>query len=230
MGIPINLTGATAGASGKLDGTAVSFNGTSNFGATATSLDLTAYNKIAVEALMYIPSYNNTGRAAWEFNTNVTASPDTFAYFPDGGLTGSDPFVNVALKGNVDYSIATYSRPTPGNWHHVVVVYDKSLPTNEVDFYIDGVLQTATRPYNSNNTNTFGNRILYLMSRSGTSMFLNGKIQHLAIYNNLSPSAIAAHSAAVFPPSTTVTLSGPSVGTIGVSSTSFTVGSNGSIA
>ncbi len=179
---------------------------------------------------MYIPSYNNTGRAAWEFNTNVTASPDTFAYFPDGGLTGSDPFVNVALKGNVDYSIATYSRPTPGNWHHVVVVYDKSLPTNEVDFYIDGVLQTATRPYNSNNTNTFGNRILYLMSRSGTSMFLNGKIQHLAIYNNLSPSAIAAHSAAVFPPSTTVTLSGPSVGTIGVSSTSFTVGSNGSIA
>src|SRR5688572_30050317 len=42
----INLTGATAGASGQVDGTAVSFDGTNDFGATASSINLTAYNKI----------------------------------------------------------------------------------------------------------------------------------------------------------------------------------------
>lgn len=200
-GTAINLTGATAGASGQVDGTAVSFNGTSNFGATASSLDLTTYSKIVVEALMYIPSYNSTGKTAWEFNTSVSASSDTFAYFPDGGVSGSEALANVALKGNVNYSIATYTRPTAGNWHHVVAVYNTGLSTNEVDFYIDGVLQTVTaRPYNGNNSNNFGNRILYLMARAGTSQFLNGKMQHLAIYSDLSESAITAHSAAAFAP------------------------------
>ncbi len=198
-GTAINLTSATAGAAGQVDGTSVSFNGTSSFGATASSLNLTAYNKIVVEALMYIPSYSNTGKTAWEFNTSVSASTDTFYYGVDGGVSGTDALSNVALNGDVDYSIATYTRPTAANWHHVVAVYDKALATNEVNFYIDGVLQTASaRVLNGNNTNNFGNRVLYLMARAGSSQFTNGRMQHLAIYSDLSAGTIAAHSAAAF--------------------------------
>ena len=228
-GTAINLTGATAGEPGKIEGTAISFNGTSNSAQTASSLDLTAFNKLVVEALVYIPSYTNTGRTLWEFSPNVTNTPpDTFMFNIDGGVGGSEATSNVALQGNGGYSIATYTRPTAGNWHHLVTVYNKGLSTNEVDFYIDGVLQSATRPYNKNNTNNFGNRVLYLMARGASTSFAQGKMQHLAIYSDLSEAKILAH-ANLLNTASSVTLTGPTTGLYSASSTPFTVGANGNI-
>ncbi|MCC6520488.1 hypothetical protein IT403_00685 [Candidatus Nomurabacteria bacterium] len=191
-GTAINLTSATAGAGGQVDGTAVEFNGTSSFGATASTLNLTAYNKIVVEALLYTDSYDDTYRSTWEFSSNTNSQLTAFLYAQNQGSGANS--ANVMLRGNTGYNYALYTRPSAGSWHHVVAVYNKGASSNEVSLYVDGVLQTASsRPLNANNTNNFGNFTLYLMSRAGTASFSQGKMQHLAIYSDLSASDILAH-------------------------------------
>jgi lysophospholipase L1-like esterase len=198
-GTAINLTSATTGASGQVDGTAVEFNGTSSFGATASTLNLTAHNKIVVEALFYTDAYDDTPRATWEFSSNVNNQTTAFLYVQNQG-SGTNS-ANVLLKGNTGHTYAYYSRPSAANWHHIVAVYDKGATSNEVNLYVDGVLKTASsRPSNTNNTNSFGDFIFYLMSRAGTTYFSQGKLQHLAIYSNLSESRILAHYEEAFPP------------------------------
>lgn len=192
-GTSINLTGATAGASGQVDGTAVSFNGTTNFGITSSTLNLTAFNKIIVEGVFYTDAYDDTTRITWELTENLNNYTTGFAYVQNQG-SGLNA-ANVILYGSTGHNYALYSRPSAANWHHVVAVYNKGLSSNEVDLYIDGLLQTATsRPINENNTNNFGNHLLYLMSRGGTSYFSQGKLQHLAIYSDLSASNISLHA------------------------------------
>lgn len=193
-GIAINLTGATAGVSGQVDGTAISFNGTSNFGATATSIDLTSYNKIVVEALFNSNAYTNSDKIAWELSTTINSQTTGFAFVSDA-LNQTNKS-NLILRGDSGYNFAYFTKPSASNWHHIVAIYDKGALTNEVQFYIDGELQTALSRFVTNNTNNFGNFIFYLMSRGGTTLFSGGKIQHLAIYSDLTDSQILAHAQA----------------------------------
>lgn len=196
-GTAINLTGATSGAGGQVDGTAVSFNGTSNFGATAASIDLTAYNKVAVEALVYFNNYSTAGTLmGWELSTGIGNTTTGFYFAAKNGDSPNNKFTP-AVKGNTGYNYSQYAQASAGAWHHVVAVYDKGQTTNEVSLYVDGQLQTPeSSPLTTNNTNNFGNQVLYLMSRAGTSAFTPGKLQHLAIYSSLSSDRILAHAQA----------------------------------
>lgn len=67
----------------------------------------------------------------------------------------------------------------------MVGVSDKSKSTNESILYINGVLDNGTSlsGFNSNNTNNFGNRKLYVGSRGNSSLFFSGSIQSVKIYN-----------------------------------------------
>lgn len=189
-GTAINLTGGTAGVSGQT-GTAVSFDGTNDFGVTASNLDLTSHNKVVVEALMKY-SYTDQGFDGWEFSPNVNSLTTGFMFAPveASSLTSS----NLILKGNGGYNYSFYSRPSADSWHHIVTVFDKGAATDETAFYVDGQLQSmVSQPASSNNTNTFGNNLLYLMSRGGTSLFGQGEVQHLAIYSDLGADRILAH-------------------------------------
>lgn len=193
-GVPITITNATAGVGGQTDGTAVSFNGTSSFGVTNSNINLTAYNKVVVEAMLYVNSYDSTNRITWELSpsTVLAGNPGSFYFAQDTTApAGHSP----VLRGNVGLSVAKHTTSAPGVWRHVVAVYNMGLATNEVDLYIDGVLQTPTsRTTNSNNTANFGNYPFYVMSRGGTSLFSAGQMQHLAIYSDLSPAQILAHA------------------------------------
>jgi len=190
-GTAINLTGATTGQSGNIDGTSVSFDGINDFGATATSIDLTAYSKIVVESLFYFNPYTNSDKIAWELSTGNSG----FTFVSDAINQANKS--NVLLFGNVGYNFAYFTRPSTSNWHHIVAVYDKSATTNETSLYIDGELQTAVlRPATSNNTNNFGNFVFNIMRRASGTLFSGGKMQHMAIYSNLNDSQILAHAQA----------------------------------
>ncbi len=189
-GTAINLTGATSGQSGQA-GNSVSFDGASNFGVTASNLNLTSYNKIFVEALVNFNSYPSGNHLAWEHSLGGGLGADDF--YLDTGSSALSP----AHVGNAGYSLASFTPPSAANWHHLVAAYDKTLSTNEVNIYIDGVLQTAnSRSFNTNNTDFFANRPFYVMSRGGTTMFAGGKMQHLAIYNDLTITQIRSHAVA----------------------------------
>ena len=199
-GVPISLTGATANSGGQVDGGAVSFNGTSNFGVTSSNINLSLYNKIVVEAVFKYTL--NSGGVGWESPADINSSDSGYLYLPvEPSVTAS---ANVILKGNTGYNYAFYNRDTADTWHHIVAVYDKSAPSSEVEYYVDGILQSATStPDTSNNTNNFGNDPLYIMSRGGSSLFMPGSMQHLAIYTDLDDSRILAHYEAAFPASLT---------------------------
>jgi len=190
-GTAITLSGATAGASGQIDGTAVYFDGVNDYGVTASNINLTAYNKIAVEGLFYFNSYDNTDRLAYRFGSTYS-TPGSFHLNPNSSSPSGTLFS--WLYGSA-MSSAAYTRPSAAAWHHIVAIYDMSTSTNEVDLYIDGALQSVlSRPANTDNVGHFGNLPLTLMSNIGVSYFNQGKIQHLAVYSNLSSDRILAHS------------------------------------
>jgi hypothetical protein len=85
----------------------------------------------------------------------------------------------------VGYSVACYTQPSSGVWHHIAVVYDKTQAgSSAVNLYLDGVLQTPTqRPYTSTNTNSFGSNPLYFFSRGGTQEYTAGEMDDLRLYN-----------------------------------------------
>jgi hypothetical protein len=99
-GTAINITVETFGASGQIDGTFVSFNGTSNFDATSSSIDLSAYDKVVVGALVYINSYDTAYRTVWAFSANPIGLTTGFLYWYSGGGNCSSSNSNVFLTGN----------------------------------------------------------------------------------------------------------------------------------
>ena len=188
----INLTSATCGVTGQI-GTAVSFTGSaSSAGVTAATLNLSSYNKIVVEALVYFPSFNSSDGLAWEFSENTGSNTDGFMFDPNS----SSGNMLVQIKGDVGFNYAGYWRPSTATWHHVVIVFDKSQATNEEFIYIDGIQALiSTVGGTNNNTNNFGNNLLHIASRGGSSLWCNEKIQHLAIYSDLSLAKIQTHAA-----------------------------------
>ncbi len=66
-------------------------------------------------------------------------------------------------------------------------VFDKSKAgAAEVSFYIDGVLQTATRSLlTSTNTNNFGNNPVFVFSRGGTGEYAAGTVNELRLQQRL---------------------------------------------
>lgn len=198
-GVDLGSANVSCGVAGQV-GNAAYFNGTSAYAQSVSAIDLTAYNHITVEFLTKPDAYANTDQIGVEFGTGTSANGD-FMFTQDnaGGLsTDQLPL----LSGNVGLSYAQYTKYTAVTWHHVAIDYDMSKSTDEVDLYVDGVLKTpGARPVNANNTGTFGNRTLNVMSRNAASLFAAGTIQHLAIYSGLSAARIAVHNTQAFTPS-----------------------------
>ena len=74
-----------------------------------------------------------------------------------------------------------------GEWTHIVGIFDKSLSTTEAKGYFNGVLDgtTSTDPgEDRNNTNNFGNQPIYIASRAGSSLYFNGLIDDVRIYDH----------------------------------------------
>jgi lysophospholipase L1-like esterase len=199
------LSSTTASVAGQIDGTAVSFNGTSGFGSSTASIDLSSTNKVVIEGLIFLNAGANADNVAWELSTNINTVTTGFNFSPD--LLGTASTSVLVMKGNGGYNYDFYNRPSYGGWHHIVTIFDKGQATVETSLYIDGVLVTATSTGGySNNTNNFGNLPFYLMSRAGASGFLGGKLQHVAIYSDLSAARILAHAQASGIASTTYTV------------------------
>ena len=174
------LVNSPSWVAGKI-GKALSFNGTNSYVAVP-SIDSSGTNVVSVSWWMYKSSFNNSISIIAEASSNFNVSTTGWVIGPDDN-TG---YFAVGLRGNVGYSIGYYNRPSPLMWHHYVALFDKSKTSNEVSFYIDGVLQTAASyANNNNNTNNFGNDVFYMGMRAGAQYPLAGKVDDMRIYNRL---------------------------------------------
>ena len=163
-------------------GDAVSANGTNQY-VTVPAVNLASTNAVTLTAWVNRTYSTSGGHVLFEDSTNYNGSTTGFGVFPDDNSCGG---LQAAVHGDVGYVANCYNQPSSGVWHHLAFVFDKSKAgAAEVSFYIDGVLQTATRSLlTSTNTNNFGNNPVFVFSRGGTGEYATGTVDELRIYNS----------------------------------------------
>src|SRR5271165_6459182 len=164
-------------------GGAVSANAAKQQYVSIPPIDLSGTQAVTV-TLWANRTYSNIGgHALFEATDDYTNSTTGFGFFPDDGTCNG---IQVALRGDIGFAANCYSQPSSGVWHHLAVVFDMSQTGgNQIQFYVDGVLQKVNWSLHaSTNTNNFGNNPLYLFSRAGTTEYNSGAIDDLRIYNS----------------------------------------------
>jgi PKD repeat protein len=176
------ISGGTFGQPGPIQGdptTAVSFNGSSDTG--AVPIDLSASKTITVEFWLKWSSYSNNDALAMEFTPNFNNQPGGFLVDPNA----SDGTFSVAIGTGGSRNIAAFARPTAAAWHYYAFVLDTTQAgATTITPYVDGQAVSYTKQgFSNSGAGNFANSTLYLMSRGGSSLFGNGTLGQVAIYN-----------------------------------------------
>lgn len=146
----------------------IEFNGTNQSGSTA-AIDLSASDKLVI-ALWAKSNGVGFSNIMFEFSTNYNAQAGGFAlaFQPYGASIG--------LRGNIGYDTFEAGGLNPKVWNRYVFVMDKSAgATGETRVYVNGKL-AGSKAFDNNNTNNFGNLVLYVMARNNTSNYTGGNI------------------------------------------------------
>jgi hypothetical protein len=184
-----NLTAAT------FSNYAIKFNRSTNTRAiTASSLDLSTTPTITINMWVKFLSLPTGGgdsiRIIAELSDNYNTFSDSFWSGVANESSTNRWFTQD--KGNVGYNAKNLTTPLPqiDRWYNFTSVYDHTQTApNERIFYIDGVNQTSIASteggttFNSDNTNNFGNRPLYIGGRSTTSLSSDMDLAVFQVYN-----------------------------------------------
>jgi hypothetical protein len=172
---------------------AVLFNGTTQYASSNTTLDLSGTDKVTVEFLLnWASPYANNDDLAFEHSATSGSNIGFYA-----NPNQSDGSFGVSMSDGVGgFNSIDFARPSAGVWHHYVFEFDRSAPLrDQVRAWVDGAPVTITsRPSTTLMAGNFGNFVLYLMSRAGTTLFGNGTLDEFAVYPTLlSQARIAEH-------------------------------------
>jgi hypothetical protein len=169
-----------------------SFNGTSDFLNSASSMTLGSTTVLSVSFWLYWNANASNDLLALESSTNYNSNSGAFVIDPNGSSGGG--FVSNVKVGSA-YLQCHSNQPTAAAWHHVLIVWDITTTTNTCHQYIDGT-DTGATVTSSGNSGTFTNQTLYVMSRAGTSLFGAGRISDITIWNTALTSGNATSLAA----------------------------------
>lgn len=179
---PGTMSGGTFGQPGAVSGdptTALSFNGTSDFG--QIPMNLSASKTITVDFWLKWSSYANNDALAMEFTPNFNNTSGGFLVDPNSSY---GKFAVSIGKGG-SRNVAAFARPSVGAWHHYSFVLDTTQPgATTITPYVDGLPVAYTNQgYGATGAGNFANSTLYLMSRGGTTLYGTGTLDQVAIYN-----------------------------------------------
>jgi Concanavalin A-like lectin/glucanases superfamily/Domain of unknown function (DUF4832) len=161
-------------------------------GRASINVDLTTTSSVGLEFWLNWYSYKNDDRLAMEFSPDYNESNGGFIVDPDapGGV------FQVGMLGPAGYTATSFTRPSAGVFHYYVINLTKASTGDEITVHVDGI-PVATRTNAAANTGNFANSTLYLMSRSGSSLFGDGALDYVAVYTApLSETAVGRHYAA----------------------------------
>lgn len=141
---------------------------------TTSSVDLSAGDEATVS--YWADNVTSTGtQIIYEMSPNYNSYSDCFVGYIDGGNT------DVSVKGNAGYNLKRSSVNTTSRYYEVDVFNMGEVSANEVIPYENGSAKSATQPYTANNTGNFGNRVVYIGSRGGSSLAFSGSIEEFRI-------------------------------------------------
>jgi hypothetical protein len=157
---------------------AITFNRNNNTRAVVSpSLNLSTTSAITLNMWVKFASLPAGGGDGFRFLAELSDNYNSFSdsFFTALAVESSDVRWFTQDKGNVGYNAKNLISPLPviNTWYNFTVVYDHTqTASNERTFYINGVNQTniasteGGTTFNSDNTNNFGNRALYIGGRS----------------------------------------------------------------
>ena len=162
-------------------GYALDHNGTSQDGATATTVAY-ATNKITVCFWAYWDTITST-RIILESSANYNDSGDTFILYSD--VLSSTNTLQAGIRG-ASSQIRREGIVTPAisAWRHLAIVYDHSSNAGDVKFYLDGSEQTTSLDQNTKATTTaLSTQTLNVAARNRASLWSDMRIDDLRVYS-----------------------------------------------
>ncbi len=188
------ITGGSFGLPGPVSEdptTAIGFNGTSDSG--AIPLNLSGTRQLTIEFWLKWNQYANNDSLAMEFTPNFNENTGGFLVDPNAGQFGGT--FGIGIGSGSDRNSIFFARPSAGAWHHYAIVIDTTAEAGkEITPYVDGQPVSFQQEGADTGQGAFANSTLYLLSRDGNSLFGNGELGQLAIYNQpLSAATIFEH-------------------------------------
>ncbi len=157
----------------------LNFDGTDDYVVTSSNFDLSKTSTITISFWLNWAIFANDNKLAMEFSNNYNIVSTGFAINPNYDQGKFQVGVS-----EVGYNTSEFIRPSAGAWHHYVFVIDKTAAAaNVVIPYVDGKAVAYTKGHSATTSGTFGNLPLYFMSRAGASLFGQGQIDDVRIYN-----------------------------------------------
>lgn len=164
------------------------FNGTTQYARTTNTLNLSNTSAVTILHLIKPLAYNSLS-IIHELSENFNTYSDSFvASYCDNSI-GQDNQIISSVKGNIGYNIAVYDKTLLNdlNWHNHCCIHNTTQSSKENLIYSDGVskleLSNPISGQANNNSNTFGNRFLFLCSRGGSQYFSNASVSIIMVYN-----------------------------------------------
>ena len=182
LGEPGGLVGDTS--------TSALFDGSS--GAAHAPVDLSGSEKLTVEFWMKWPVFGDNDALALEFTPNFNENAGGFLVDPnayeDGGTFG------IGVGEGASRNNAFFAQPSAEAWHYYAFVIDtEGSGSTEITPYVDGKAMSYSKT-ESGTGGGFADSTLYWMSRDASSLFGEGAMQDLALYDTtLSSGAILEH-------------------------------------
>ncbi len=175
-----STTGATATA-GEIDGGA-------NFNAASSQyvsmpINLSGSRQVTAEFWLYQSNFVTNAIAAG-FTSNGLTTSGGFDVEPSDGSK-----LEIWATGNAITNGVTYTRPSAGAWHDYVFAENLTVPTNQINLYIDGVPGSVPNrcggSCNGDNTTALPNSTFYLMTMGNGTYFNTGIEDELRVSNNI---------------------------------------------
>ncbi len=193
----VTLGAAGALGNGKDSNPSASFDGSND--AASAALNLSTTSKLTVEFWLKWPSYALNDDLALEFTSNSNNTNGGFFIDPNSPeLLGR---FGVGIGRLTSRNTAYFSRPSANAWHHYAFVFDSTAAASQqVIPYVDGTAVSYTKSNSGTGAGNFANSTLYFMSRGASSIFGQGSLDEVAIYNRaLTAAEISAHFKAATP-------------------------------
>ena len=118
-----------------------------------------------------------------EISTNASSGNNAFGVYINDLLANRIEIVDNQSGLNIGNSAININ---DNNWHHIVLMIDRSLGTSQNKIYVDGILSyVKNTSYQSDLNGNWALNPLFIGQRGGSKLGLNGQIKFLKIFNYL---------------------------------------------
>jgi PKD repeat protein len=186
--------GTTFGVPGAITGDpdkAGRFDGVDDY--AKANVNLAGTSATTVEFWLKWAQHRNEDALAMEFTPNFNGNDGGFLVDPDAAQFGGT--FGVGIGRGDSRNNAFFARPAAGTWHHYALVLDTTKPAaSQVTPYLDGQPVSYQKLDSGTGAGNFANSVLHFMSRGGASLFGQGDLDEVAVFNRaLSATTIADH-------------------------------------